>query len=140
MLRKQWRRDHPFGFSARPVRTSQGVLDLKKWEVGVPGKEKTIWEGGLFKLEVTFPDGRLDFLLTSMRTAQLTEIRRVPDEASQMQIHPAALPSKRIPLRHRLPIYSERRRRLEASNHPQGDSAGYPVATRRAKSGVTRSG
>ncbi|KAK3216435.1 hypothetical protein GRF29_8g3254506 [Pseudopithomyces chartarum] len=32
-------------------------MDLKKWEVGVPGKEKTIWEGGLFKLEVTFPDG-----------------------------------------------------------------------------------
>jgi len=23
----------------------------------VPGKEKTLWEGGLFKLEVTFPDG-----------------------------------------------------------------------------------
>ena len=32
-------------------------MDLKKWECGVPGKEKTIWEGGLFKLEVTFPDG-----------------------------------------------------------------------------------
>ena len=33
------------------------MMDLKKWECGVPGKEKTIWEGGLFKLEVTFPDG-----------------------------------------------------------------------------------
>lgn len=33
------------------------MMDLKKWEVGVPGKEKTIWEGGLFKLEVTFPEG-----------------------------------------------------------------------------------
>jgi ubiquitin-conjugating enzyme E2 I len=32
-------------------------MDLKKWDCGVPGKEKTIWEGGLFKLEVTFPDG-----------------------------------------------------------------------------------
>lgn len=32
------------------------MMDLKKWECGVPGKEKTIWEGGLFKLEVTFPD------------------------------------------------------------------------------------
>lgn len=31
-------------------------MDLKKWDCGVPGKEKTIWEGGLFKLEVTFPD------------------------------------------------------------------------------------
>lgn len=32
-------------------------MDLKRWECGVPGKEKTLWEGGLFKLEVTFPDG-----------------------------------------------------------------------------------
>ena len=57
--RKQWRRDHPFGFYARPVRTSQGVLDLKKWECGIPGKDKTLWEGGLFKLDVIFPDGML---------------------------------------------------------------------------------
>ncbi|KAF1734392.1 SUMO-conjugating enzyme ubc9 [Beauveria bassiana D1-5] len=56
--RKLWRKDHPFGFYARPVRTKEGVLDLKKWECGVPGKDKTIWEGGLFKLVVTFPDGR----------------------------------------------------------------------------------
>ena len=58
-LRKQWRRDHPFGFFAKPVRTTQGVLDLKKWECGVPGKDKTLWEGGLFKLDVLFPDGKL---------------------------------------------------------------------------------
>lgn len=56
-VRKQWRRDHPFGFFAKPVRTTQGVLDLKKWECGVPGKDKTLWEGGLFKLDVLFPDG-----------------------------------------------------------------------------------
>jgi ubiquitin-conjugating enzyme E2 I len=38
------------------MRGANGMMDLKKWECGVPGKEKTIWEGGLFKLEVTFPD------------------------------------------------------------------------------------
>ncbi|KAL2171939.1 hypothetical protein VTG60DRAFT_998 [Thermothelomyces hinnuleus] len=54
--RKQWRKDHPFGFYARPQKNAQGVLDLKVWECGIPGKEKTIWEGGLFKLVVTFPD------------------------------------------------------------------------------------
>ena len=54
--RKQWRRDHPFGFFARPVRGANGVLDLKNWEVGIPGREKTIWEGGLFKLTLSFPD------------------------------------------------------------------------------------
>ena len=58
-VRKQWRRDHPFGFFAKPVRTPQGILDLKKWECGVPGKDKTLWEGGLFKLDVLFPDGRI---------------------------------------------------------------------------------
>jgi len=54
--RKQWRRDHPFGFFARPARTPQGILDLKKWECGIPGKEGTLWEGGLFKLDILFPD------------------------------------------------------------------------------------
>ncbi|KAF2479924.1 ubiquitin-conjugating enzyme/RWD-like protein [Neohortaea acidophila] len=54
--RKAWRKDHPFGFVARPVKTANGGLDLKKWECAVPGKENTIWAGGLFKLEVTFPD------------------------------------------------------------------------------------
>ncbi|GFF26378.1 SUMO-conjugating enzyme ubc9 [Aspergillus udagawae] len=54
--RKQWRRDHPFGFYAKPHRTPQGVLDLKRWECGIPGKANTLWEGGLFKLDVVFPD------------------------------------------------------------------------------------
>ncbi|KAJ8112503.1 hypothetical protein OPT61_g5137 [Boeremia exigua] len=54
--RKQWRRDHPFGFFAKPMRGASGMMDLKKWDCGVPGKEKTMWEGGLFKLEVTFPE------------------------------------------------------------------------------------
>jgi len=57
LSRKQWRKDHPFGFFAKPVKNEKGVLDLKIWECGVPGKEKTLWEGGLFKLTITFPDG-----------------------------------------------------------------------------------
>ncbi|KXH39022.1 SUMO-conjugating enzyme ubc9 [Colletotrichum nymphaeae SA-01] len=55
--RKQWRKDHPFGFFAKPQRNAAtGTLDLKVWECGIPGKEKTIWEGGLFKLTITFPE------------------------------------------------------------------------------------
>jgi len=54
---KNWRKDHPFGFVARPVKTAQGALDLKKWDCAIPGKDRTIWEGGLFKLEMHFPDG-----------------------------------------------------------------------------------
>ncbi|WPB02536.1 uncharacterized protein RHO25_007172 [Cercospora beticola] len=54
--RKQWRRDHPFGFVARPMKNGP-ALDLKRWDCAIPGKDKTIWEGGLFKLEMLFPDG-----------------------------------------------------------------------------------
>jgi ubiquitin-conjugating enzyme len=65
--RKQWRKDHPFGFFAKPYRTPQGVLDMKKWECGIPGKPKTLWEGGLFKLDMVFPDGECsDRLLNFM--------------------------------------------------------------------------
>ncbi|RMX87855.1 hypothetical protein D0869_02055 [Hortaea werneckii] len=57
--RKTWRKDHPFGFVARPMKTPQGALDLKRWDCAIPGKEKTLWDGGLFKLEMQFPDGRI---------------------------------------------------------------------------------
>jgi len=39
------------------MKTPQGALDLKRWDCAIPGRDKTIWEGGLFKLEVQFPDG-----------------------------------------------------------------------------------
>ncbi|KAJ5811074.1 Ubiquitin-conjugating enzyme E2 [Penicillium robsamsonii] len=55
--RKQWRRDHPFGFVAKPKRAPQGGLDLKNWECAIPGKANTLWEGGLFKIDLIFPDG-----------------------------------------------------------------------------------
>lgn len=29
-----------------------------KWSCGIPGKEKTLWEGGLFKLDMIFPEGK----------------------------------------------------------------------------------
>jgi ubiquitin-conjugating enzyme E2 I len=33
------------------------VLDLKRWECQIPGKKNTIWDGGLFKVELQFADG-----------------------------------------------------------------------------------
>ncbi|RVD80282.1 uncharacterized protein DFL_008183 [Arthrobotrys flagrans] len=53
--RRQWRKNHPFGFYARPQRGPDGI-DLRQWSCGIPGKEKTLWEGGLFKLEMVFPE------------------------------------------------------------------------------------
>jgi ubiquitin-conjugating enzyme E2 I len=63
--RKAWRKDHPFGFVARPVKNSQGVLDLKRWECQIPGKKNTIWDGGLFKVEVLFAYGASALLSTT---------------------------------------------------------------------------
>lgn len=49
-------------------------MDLKKWECGVPGKEKTLWEGGLFKLEVTFPDGTFVDVFTAYTPSTLSAL------------------------------------------------------------------
>ncbi|QRV85837.1 ubiquitin-conjugating enzyme [Ceratobasidium sp. AG-Ba] len=54
--RKQWRKDHPYGFYAKPVKAPDGSLNLLEWEVGIPGKPSTNWEGGLFKLTMIFPE------------------------------------------------------------------------------------
>ncbi|KAG9061421.1 E2 SUMO-conjugating protein ubc9 [Linnemannia hyalina] len=54
--RKQWRKDHPFGFYARPEKKSDGTLDLMNWQVGIPGKPSTPWEGGVYKLVLIFPE------------------------------------------------------------------------------------
>ncbi|XP_041762364.1 SUMO-conjugating enzyme UBC9-like [Anopheles merus] len=52
--RKAWRKDHPFGFVAKPVKNSDGSIDLMTWECAVPGKKGTLWEGGLYKLRMLF--------------------------------------------------------------------------------------
>ncbi|KAF5331176.1 hypothetical protein D9619_005359 [Psilocybe cf. subviscida] len=38
------------------MKTNDGAMDLMVWEVGIPGKPKTAWEGGLYKLTMTFPE------------------------------------------------------------------------------------
>lgn len=55
VYRKQWRKDHPFGFFAKPAKKEDGKLDLYNWNVGVPGKQGTIWEGAVYPLTVIFP-------------------------------------------------------------------------------------
>ncbi|XP_063900673.1 SUMO-conjugating enzyme UBC9-B-like [Zophobas morio] len=56
--RKNWRKDHPHGFYARPKVSSDGRgFDLFAWECGIPGRKGTLWEGGMYRLDVTFgPD------------------------------------------------------------------------------------
>eukprot|EP00558_Chaetoceros_sp_UNC1202_P007097 CAMPEP_0197244050 /NCGR_PEP_ID=MMETSP1429-20130617/9289_1 /TAXON_ID=49237 /ORGANISM="Chaetoceros sp., Strain UNC1202" /LENGTH=159 /DNA_ID=CAMNT_0042704349 /DNA_START=37 /DNA_END=516 /DNA_ORIENTATION=+ len=54
--RKNWRRDHPFGFWARPVSSDDGSSNLMIWESGIPGKEGTDWEGGIYKVRMEFSE------------------------------------------------------------------------------------
>ena len=94
-LRKQWRKEHPFGFFARPARTANGVLDLKKWECGIPGKDKTLWEGGLFKLDVIFPDGKT-LSRTGVGRGGLTEASQniLRSRPNVRIVHPVSLPER----------------------------------------------
>ncbi|BEI85838.1 hypothetical protein CcaverHIS002_0601250 [Cutaneotrichosporon cavernicola] len=54
--RKQWRKDHPFGFYARPQKKEDGTLNMMVWDVGIPGKEATDWAGGMYCVVMTFPE------------------------------------------------------------------------------------
>jgi len=54
--RKNWRRDHPFGFYARPMSGTDGSSNLMTWEAGIPGKEGTDWEGGIYKVTMEFSE------------------------------------------------------------------------------------
>lgn len=38
--RKSWRKDHPFGFIAKPTKNQDGTLNLMNWECYIPGKKR----------------------------------------------------------------------------------------------------
>ena len=40
--RRQWRKDHPFGFWAKPHQKPDGSLDMYVWECGIPGKAQVL--------------------------------------------------------------------------------------------------
>jgi ubiquitin-conjugating enzyme E2 I len=54
--RKQWRRDHPINFFARPVNNDGESGGSWVWEAGIPGKKGTNWEGGVYKVRMEFSD------------------------------------------------------------------------------------
>ena len=54
--RKAWRKDHPYGFHAKPESQSDGSTNLMKWVTGIPGKEGTDWSGGLYKVVMEFTE------------------------------------------------------------------------------------
>lgn len=54
--RKDWRKDKPFGFMARPETADDGSVNLMKWKCFIPGKKGTDWEGGFYPLSMEFTD------------------------------------------------------------------------------------
>ena len=52
--RKKWRRDHPFGFVAKPRTLPDGAVDLLTWHAKIPGKDGSIWAGGLYPVTLEF--------------------------------------------------------------------------------------
>eukprot|EP00911_Craspedida_sp_UC1_P002573 UC1_evm1s1908 len=54
--RKQWRKDRPFGFVAKPHIKEDGTKDFLEWDCAIPGKAGTDWEHGLYKLKLHFSE------------------------------------------------------------------------------------
>ena len=52
--RKNWRKDHPYGFTAKPKSLVDGSSNLLMWECKIPGKKGTDWEGGEMKVTLEF--------------------------------------------------------------------------------------
>lgn len=52
--RKNWRRDHPIGFWAKPRKNSSGTFDMLTWDAGIPGKQSTDWDGGIYPITLYF--------------------------------------------------------------------------------------
>ena len=52
--RKDWRRDHPFGFVAKPSVYRDGSVNMLKWDCLIPGPKGTIWEEGLYPMTMDF--------------------------------------------------------------------------------------
>lgn len=54
--RKQWRKDHPFGFYAKPQKDTDGTLNLRKWTAGIPGKAGTNFANAVYPVTIEFSD------------------------------------------------------------------------------------
>jgi len=47
------------GFTAKPqLNVKDGSLDLYTWKCGIPGKEGTEWEGGVYQLTLKFYESK----------------------------------------------------------------------------------
>jgi ubiquitin-conjugating enzyme E2 I len=54
--RKNWRKEHPRGFVAKPNTNADGSSNLFEWTAKVPARATSIWAPGLFTVSMSFPD------------------------------------------------------------------------------------
>ncbi|XP_060858136.1 SUMO-conjugating enzyme UBC9-A-like [Metopolophium dirhodum] len=54
--RSEWRKNHPFGFVARPLKNLDGSWNYKVWTCRIPGLSNTFWGNGWYYLFMTFSD------------------------------------------------------------------------------------
>ena len=53
--RKNWQKNKPFNFSARPKKQGDGTVDLGTWNATIPGPKGTPWEDGFYGVTLVFP-------------------------------------------------------------------------------------
>ena len=54
-LHQRWKKEKPFGFYAKPAKKADGSNNLFEWKCGIPGKEGSDWEGGVYPITLLFP-------------------------------------------------------------------------------------
>jgi ubiquitin-conjugating enzyme E2 I len=52
--RKNWRKDHPPHFVAKPCLRGDGSTDLFNWDIKVPARESSVWYPALLSATMTF--------------------------------------------------------------------------------------
>jgi hypothetical protein len=83
--RKEWQKDHPFGFYAKPQRKADGSTDLLIWECGIPGKKDSPWSRASgaepYRLVLVFTD--VSARTRARARAASAKERRAPRRARQ---------------------------------------------------------
>ena len=123
--RKEWQKDHPFGFYAKPQRKADGSTDLLIWECGIPGKKDSPWSRASgaepYRLVLVFTD-------VSARARAFAHARGERRGAPSSQLAPlkrARLPACNAPPDLRLPAC--------AAAPPPAPRADARRSTRRAR-------
>ena len=54
--RRDWRKNHPYGFVAKPVKCSDGLINFKIWDCVIPYKQKSEQKQKYYNITIVFTD------------------------------------------------------------------------------------